>query len=499
MASERWPNGSTRAWKKKRAEVLERDGKRCTFVAGADGAGRHIPGPKAVEGRCEAATRLEVHHTKPGAAIDAELDDLLTTCKKHHPKPDQAWKEDTAEAVAQAAIAKLNIVELDTRALMPALWNANTVSRETLAKIRNSVEQFGVVENSVVRPHPEFPGKYEVLSGNHRLKVYKQLRVKKVPCHVVELDDAMSRVLAQLLNRTRGVDDPAKLAALMDEIHAALPKKDVNKFLAEMAVLPKGGALGAMGKLLKAQREGEGMGYQFKPIHPMKLGQRLEACAHPRSMKKALELFAGRGQLTFWYRRLFDEVIRVDADAEGQPDFNMPAAEYLRSRFLEDGPFDLIDFDDEGNPFEELDVFFEVLKQHPQPPFVLCVTDGLAHRLKMIRNVPTDLEKVYRWPEKAAADKRLYLRCPELMDHGIRARAEQAGYTAELISMEWKPGKSATFGAWLVGPETDERSEVEQATEPPDQLPEAYGAWRIELKPNQKRTGKKPVEPRGEK
>jgi ParB-like nuclease domain len=494
MASERWPNGGSRAWRKLRAQVLERDGGRCTHVVDVDGNPRFVQGDRTPAGttRCDHTTRLEVHHSRPGPAVEADLEDLYTVCKKHHPKPGSEWQAETAAAAAEAAIAAIPEVLLDTRTLMPALWNANHVPRETMERIKTSVRTFGIVENIVIRPHPEFEGKYEVLSGNHRLQIYKQLRVKKIPCKIVNLDDAMARVLAQTLNRTRGVDDPQKLAALMDEIHAALPKQRVDEFLQDMAKLPPGGLDGkAMTRLLEHQRNEIGVGYTFKPINPMKLGHRMEACCHPRRMRKALELFAGRGQLTFWYARLFDQIVRVDADPEGAPDHQMSATEYIRTRLVKDGPFDLVDFDDEGSPHEELDAFFEVIKEHRQEPFVLCVTDGLAHRLKLIRKVPTDLQTIYRWPEREAKGKHLYLRCPELLDHGVKARAEEAGYTAETIAVDWKPGKAATFGSWLIGPEDDTRTEIEKGLEGEDALPEAWGAWRIEPKPRER---KPPVE-----
>ena len=89
-------------------------------------------------------------------------------------------------------------------------------------------------------------------------------------------------------------------------------------------------------------------------------------------MKHALELFAGRGQLTFWYRRMFDSVVRVDADREGEPDHKMTATEYLRTRFLEDGPFDLIDFDDEGNPLGRFIAHVLGLSGHPSPKDALA-------------------------------------------------------------------------------------------------------------------------------
>lgn len=479
MPSERWPNGGTRAWRKLRAEVIARDGGRCTHVEPAEEGAEptFVQHDKAAAGRCEKTARLEVHHSKPGPAVDADLEDLYTVCKTHHPKADAKWAEDAKEAAARAAIAQLDVQQIDIRALMPAIWNANHVHKATMEKIANSIREFGVVENLVVRPHPEFPGKYEVLSGNHRLVIFKRLRFKKVACHILQVDDAHARLLAQTLNRTRGSDDPEKLAALMEDIQQAIPKAKIQDFLENVVSLPEGRR--AMEKLLKFQREEAGVGYQFKPIHPMKLGQRLEACSHPRKLNKALELFAGRGQLTYWYARLFKKVVRVDLDNEGSPDHNMAAGEYLRTQFLEEAPFDLIDFDDEGSPHDELDIFFELIKTHRQPPFVLCVTDGLAHRLKLIRNVPTDLQKIYRWPEPIATGKHLYLRCPELLDHGIQERAREAGYLCETIAVDWKPGKSATFGSWVIGPEEDTRSPIEVDTEDPAATPETWGAWRL--------------------
>src|SRR6059058_3356155 len=103
MPSERWPNGSTRQWRKLRAEVLERDGNRCTHVVDADGNEKFVRGDKTPAGwtRCDKTTRLEVNHTKPGPAIDADLEDLHAVCKPHRPKPDAKWQEESAAAAAE--------------------------------------------------------------------------------------------------------------------------------------------------------------------------------------------------------------------------------------------------------------------------------------------------------------------------------------------------------------------------------------------------------------
>jgi DNA modification methylase len=112
-----------------------------------------------------------------------------------------------------------------------APWNANRVPDDVLAKIRHSIVEFGVVENLVARKRDE--GGYEVISGNHRLGVYRDLGMKKASVHVVTLDDAKARVLAQVLNRTRGQDDAEEYAALLTEVLAEMDMDEVLSYLPE--------------------------------------------------------------------------------------------------------------------------------------------------------------------------------------------------------------------------------------------------------------------------
>ena len=65
--------------------------------------------------------------------------------------------------------------------LVEADWNANRVPASLLGKLRRSLEEFGVVENLVARPHPERAGMFEVLSGNHRLRLLRELRYEAPP------------------------------------------------------------------------------------------------------------------------------------------------------------------------------------------------------------------------------------------------------------------------------------------------------------------------------
>jgi DNA modification methylase len=123
--------------------------------------------------------------------------------------------------------------QLPVVSLVEAEWNANRVSRALLEKIRRSLREFGVVENLVARPHPERPGCFEVISGNHRLRLLRELGHLTAPVVVVELDDGQARLLAQTLNRTRGSDNPQAYARLLEELLASFEAATVADFLPE--------------------------------------------------------------------------------------------------------------------------------------------------------------------------------------------------------------------------------------------------------------------------
>lgn len=126
----------------------------------------------------------------------------------------------------------LAVRQIPLERLHEAPWNANVMSDAMLARVRESIRQFGVVENLVVRPLPR-RGHYEVLSGNHRLRIYGEEGFETAGCHVVDLDDTRARLLAQTLNRTRGKDDPERYAELLRSILADVTPADITALLPE--------------------------------------------------------------------------------------------------------------------------------------------------------------------------------------------------------------------------------------------------------------------------
>jgi len=122
--------------------------------------------------------------------------------------------------------------QLDLDQLTPE-WNANVTPPRTLAKIRRSIVRFGFVENLVARPHPTLEGKYEVISGNHRLALCRELGINPVPVVIRDYDDIEARLLAEAINNLGGEHDPVRYAQLLEQVLEAEGRESVLEVLPE--------------------------------------------------------------------------------------------------------------------------------------------------------------------------------------------------------------------------------------------------------------------------
>ena len=125
----------------------------------------------------------------------------------------------------------MEVVDLPVDSLREAPWNPNRMEGDMLVRLKESISRYGLVENMVVRPNGD--GTYELLSGNQRLKVLREMGVKSAPCVIVKLNDAHSRLLAQALNRVQGEDDLGLRAQLVQDVLASMPKDEILKLLPE--------------------------------------------------------------------------------------------------------------------------------------------------------------------------------------------------------------------------------------------------------------------------
>ncbi len=116
----------------------------------------------------------------------------------------------------------MKLSDLPLAWLREAPWNPNHMDASMLSRLRASLSRYGLVENLVVRPLER--DIFEVLSGNQRLQVLRDLGHDSAPCLVVDLDGAQARLLAQALNRIQGEDDLGLKAELVREVLAATGK-----------------------------------------------------------------------------------------------------------------------------------------------------------------------------------------------------------------------------------------------------------------------------------
>lgn len=136
----------------------------------------------------------------------------------------------------------VEIVQLPVATLKAAPWNPNRMEPPLMAMLKRSVQRFGLTGVLVVRS----VGKdcYEVLSGNQRLEVLRELGSESVPCVLVDLPDAEAKLLTQTLNRLHGADDVGIKAELLESVLRELSQEEVLSLLPESAA-----SLQALGSL----------------------------------------------------------------------------------------------------------------------------------------------------------------------------------------------------------------------------------------------------------
>jgi ParB-like chromosome segregation protein Spo0J len=113
--------------------------------------------------------------------------------------------------------------------LQPAAYNPRKPMSPTspaYRKLKASLAEFGLVEPLVWN---EPTGR--VVGGHARLRILTELGYTEVPVSVVRLDEAREKALNVVLNNqeAQGRYDPAKLAALLDEL-AGLPELALTGF-----------------------------------------------------------------------------------------------------------------------------------------------------------------------------------------------------------------------------------------------------------------------------
>lgn len=67
-------------------------------------------------------------------------------------------------------------------------------SDKKMVAFTEDIRKRGIIHRIVVRPHPEQPGRYQIISGRHRRQGAKLAGYVQVPCEIRELDDTEARL-----------------------------------------------------------------------------------------------------------------------------------------------------------------------------------------------------------------------------------------------------------------------------------------------------------------
>ena len=220
-----------------------------------------------------------------------------------------------------------------------------------------------------------------IIAGHTRWKAANKLGMNTVPVIVVEMTDAQRRAFAIADNKTAEIADWdfPKLKEVIEKLRSedvdiknlGFNDEELRDLLNQISPEHNMNS-----HLSKGYVEG------IDSIDPLKLAYRLESACHCGKRNLAIDLFSGQGRLAFWYERLFNKVIRIDKEKYVGIDFNQKAEIFLKEHLHEYSDFDFIDFDDEGCPGKELQLFFPLIRDKKEP-FILCVTDGMGLALKV--------------------------------------------------------------------------------------------------------------------
>lgn len=119
---------------------------------------------------------------------------------------------------------------LKVSSLVPADWNYKNDDDDQAAALLANIRKNGQLESIIVRPISK--NKYEVVNGNHRLKVFGELGMTEVMCcDVGDITLAQAKLIALETNETRFTNNEAKLSALLKDIALEIPVVELAETL----------------------------------------------------------------------------------------------------------------------------------------------------------------------------------------------------------------------------------------------------------------------------
>ncbi len=111
----------------------------------------------------------------------------------------------------------MQVIKIPITQIVCNEWNPNVMSPKQRQALNESLEEFGDILPLVVR---KVDDNYQIVDGQHRFESLQNL--PEVDCVVIDVSDTQAMRLTQILNRTRGEDDPERLAELLETLSSQI-------------------------------------------------------------------------------------------------------------------------------------------------------------------------------------------------------------------------------------------------------------------------------------
>lgn len=123
----------------------------------------------------------------------------------------------------------MDITLIQTDLIVPNNYNPNVVPEDVLAKLRAEIAQNGLTVPITVRRRGN--DGYEVVDGEHRWRVCKDLGWQEIPCIIKDFSDTEAKIKTLQLNYMKGSPIPIKLASLIHDLNKEIKLEDLAKRL----------------------------------------------------------------------------------------------------------------------------------------------------------------------------------------------------------------------------------------------------------------------------
>lgn len=118
--------------------------------------------------------------------------------------------------------------KIDIGLLVKAHWNYKEDNDELAKKLENNIRRNGQIENIIVRELDD--GKFEIVNGNHRLDVMKNIGIDGVHCYNLgQISEVDAKRIAVETNETRFSTDSVMLKKVLLDIKDVYGIEDMIK------------------------------------------------------------------------------------------------------------------------------------------------------------------------------------------------------------------------------------------------------------------------------